>query len=277
MIWAKPNGLPESVRDCCARKHEAVWHFTKSERYSADMGPIREPLVAPGRTAGHNALKGQGAGPAGGPSGWRSGNSVDQPGPTGARHSSFHPLGALPPDVWSIATEPLRVPEELGVEHFAAFTAELMRRIVLGWSPQSGVVLDALGGTGTPAAVARALGRHGISVELSADYCRPPRRKRERLLGSSWCDSATPPPEQLSSTNTRPSSGTMRSRRVSTRSFWQPRLSGRRGGSAWGVHAHGSRSRAGERIRSRPACLGEESGRRESNSRSQLGKLMFCR
>src|SRR5690606_25593917 len=35
-----------------------------------------------------------------------------------------------------------------------------------------GVVLDPFGGTGTTALVADALGRHGISVDMSADYCR---------------------------------------------------------------------------------------------------------
>jgi site-specific DNA-methyltransferase (cytosine-N4-specific) len=33
-------------------------------------------------------------------------------------------------------------------------------------------VLDPFGGTGTTAHVAHALGRHGISIDLSADYCR---------------------------------------------------------------------------------------------------------
>lgn len=35
-----------------------------------------------------------------------------------------------------------------------------------------GVVLDPFGGTGTTAGVAHHLGRHGISIDLSADYCR---------------------------------------------------------------------------------------------------------
>lgn len=35
-----------------------------------------------------------------------------------------------------------------------------------------GVVLDPFGGTGTTALAAKALGRHGISVDMSADYCR---------------------------------------------------------------------------------------------------------
>ena len=35
-----------------------------------------------------------------------------------------------------------------------------------------GVVLDPFGGTGTTALVAKVLGREGISVDMSADYCR---------------------------------------------------------------------------------------------------------
>ena len=34
------------------------------------------------------------------------------------------------------------------------------------------VVLDPFGGTGTTALVAKALGRTGISIDLSSDYCR---------------------------------------------------------------------------------------------------------
>ena len=35
-----------------------------------------------------------------------------------------------------------------------------------------GVVLDPFGGTGTTALVAKVLGRHAVSVDMSADYCR---------------------------------------------------------------------------------------------------------
>lgn len=44
-----------------------------------------------------------------------------------------------------------------------------------GWTPpptRPAVVLDPFGGTGTTALVASVLGRVGISVDLSADYCR---------------------------------------------------------------------------------------------------------
>ena len=36
---------------------------------------------------------------------------------------------------------------------------------------QPAVVLDPFGGTGTVAGVAHTLGRHGITLDLSSDYC----------------------------------------------------------------------------------------------------------
>jgi hypothetical protein len=85
---------------------------------------------------------------------------------------TVNPLGRLPGSVWDIATEPLIVPAALGVDHFAAFPMEWPRRIIRGWSPEGGTVLDPFGGTGTSALVADALGRHGISSDMSADYSR---------------------------------------------------------------------------------------------------------
>ena len=173
--------------------------------------------------------------------------------------------------MWTVPTEPLRVPESLGVDHFAAFPTEWPKRLILGWSPsgvctacgegrrpvvdavydtqgrttngpknearkeltghdsdqvamiRSGVravrsttitgyvcacpdtsattrpavVLDPFGGTGTTALVAKALGRHGISIDLSADYCRlaewrtNDRNQLAKVLGIAKADAPT--------------------------------------------------------------------------------------
>ena len=45
------------------------------------------------------------------------------------------PLGKLPGSVWTIPSEPLTVPDHVGVDHFAAFPSEWPRRLILGWSP----------------------------------------------------------------------------------------------------------------------------------------------
>ncbi len=158
VIWSKPNGLPESVTDRVRRSHETWFHFTKQPRYFAAVDEVREAhlsVVTPGRRHEGAAF-----------------GAIKNGGGDGSRHTDGNPLGKLPGSVWGIPTQPLRVPDHLGVDHFAAFPMEWPRRIIRGWCPEGGTVLDPFGGTGTTALVARALGRHAIHVDLSRDYCR---------------------------------------------------------------------------------------------------------
>lgn len=45
IIWAKPNPMPESIRDRCTKAHEYLFMLTKSERYHYDSAAIAEPAV----------------------------------------------------------------------------------------------------------------------------------------------------------------------------------------------------------------------------------------
>lgn len=170
IVWAKPNGLPESVKDRVRRNHEQWFHFTKQGVYFSSVDNVREPYPATTLARYRN----------GGAANTVSGKvpgAVSQRDKEGIPASwSGNPLGRLPNSVWTIATEPLNVPQWARdkydlPEHFAAFPTEWPRRIILGWSPEGGTVLDPFGGTGTTALVAGALGRVGISVDLSHDYC----------------------------------------------------------------------------------------------------------
>jgi site-specific DNA-methyltransferase (cytosine-N4-specific) len=163
VIWSKPNGLPESVTDRVRRSHEQWFHFTREPRYFASIDGLREPTSRSGLTweerkaacaPNRHCDTGGGA-------------SLGAPGP-----KAPHRVGKIPGSVWDVATQPLRVPDHLGVDHFAAFPVEWPLRIITGWSPPGGVVLDPFGGTGTTALAAKVLGRQGISCDLSADYCR---------------------------------------------------------------------------------------------------------
>jgi DNA modification methylase len=125
IIWQKPNGLPESVTDRCRVSHEYLFHFTRQGRYFAAMDEIREPHTggahgSPGRIGKE----------------WISGEGVKHRFVAGDP-SEYNKLGKLPGSVWSIPSEPLVVPDHLGVDHFAAFPSELPRRIILGWSPKA--------------------------------------------------------------------------------------------------------------------------------------------
>jgi site-specific DNA-methyltransferase (cytosine-N4-specific) len=154
VIWSKPNGLPESVTDRVRRAHETWFHLVKQPRnYFASIDSIREPKSDYSRKPGANRAT---------PGGQRRRAMADV----------CNPKGRLPGSVREVATQPLRVPAELAVDHFAAFPMEWPRWIISGWAPEGGTVLDPFGGTGTTALVADVLGRHGISVDMSADYCR---------------------------------------------------------------------------------------------------------
>lgn len=129
VIWDKPNGLPESVRDRVRRSHEQWFHFTVSGRYYAAVDEIREPHSG----GAHRARADKGMSPklerlaATGDHGVRRSNTDP---------SMFDPRGKAPGSVWQIPSEPLAVPPELGVDHFAAFPTEWPRRIIQGWSPR---------------------------------------------------------------------------------------------------------------------------------------------
>lgn len=259
VIWSKPNGLPESVTDRVRRSHETWFHFTLEPRYYSAVDEIREPHVYP-QDAGR-ARKGYAG----------NDNAPARYGNTGGDAT----LGKLPGSVWTIPTEPLHVPDHLGIDHFAAFPTEWPRRIIQGWSPRGvcvecgegrrpvsvrepidprylasnkrgddrghvvergvsqssilriglqsgqappthitgeacdcpeptapttpGVVLDPFGGTGTTALVAHALGRHGISNDMSADYCRLARWRTSdpKQQAKAARKPYTPPAEQL--------------------------------------------------------------------------------
>jgi hypothetical protein len=59
----------------------------------------------------------------------------------GGERPEQNPLGKLPGSVWTIPSEPLRLPDHLGVQHYAAFPSEWPRRLILGWSPP-GICLE---------------------------------------------------------------------------------------------------------------------------------------
>ncbi len=122
VVWSKPNGLPESVTDRVRRSHEQWFRFTKEPRYYAAVDEVREAHLGV-----DNAKSARG------PSGTNRSHMTGKV--DGVGNFARDPLGKLPGSVWTIPSEPLQVPEHLGVDHFAAFPQEWPRRIILGWSP----------------------------------------------------------------------------------------------------------------------------------------------
>jgi DNA modification methylase len=129
VIWSKPNGLPESVTDRVRRSHETWFHMVRQPRYYSAVDEIRAGHVRQPRPNERLQL------PGGGFPGQRQIPGRSDYGQPASKPTDFNPLGKLPGSVWTIPTEPLTVPAELGVDHFAAFPTEWPRRIIAGWSP----------------------------------------------------------------------------------------------------------------------------------------------
>ena len=158
VVWAKPNGMPSSVQDRLATKHEALFHFVRQPRYHYDLDAIREPA----KTAEHHARYPDSAYKHSRTKhARREADGLSSP----TAFTSMHPNGANPGDVWTVPTQPY--PDA----HFAVFPPELVRRPILATVPEGGTVLDPFFGSGTTAVMARRLGRKAVGVELSEAYC----------------------------------------------------------------------------------------------------------
>lgn len=190
IIWAKPNPMPESVRDRCTKAHEYIFLLAKSERYWFDSAAIAEPAVLPPDAAcnrwdrqqsvlaippGNNPQK-RPARTQRKPAGWDTGDGA---------HGAIHRDGRAQEveytstdgttrnkrSVWTVATQPY------SEAHFATFQPALIEPCILAGCPVGGTVLDCFGGrrhyrTGcrSPAAQCRA---HRIEPRIFRDGARP--------------------------------------------------------------------------------------------------------
>ena len=145
IVWAKPNPMPESVRDRPTRAHEYVFLLTKSARYYYDADAIREPAKDPlddirrmrqqhdanksAATAERNGLRAR----------------TDKQRGHSRRHAGFNDrwdamskeeqqgMGANKRTVWSIATQSYKG------SHFATFPEKLVEPCILAGTSEHGV------------------------------------------------------------------------------------------------------------------------------------------
>ncbi len=118
IIWAKPNPMPESVRDRPTKSHEYVFLLTKSARYFYDDVAIREPS-GPFKKSGPNALRGQVE--------LRPRGNL-QP----LARQSYHPAGRNKRSVWTVATRPSKE------AHFATYPPQLISPMILAGTSAAG-------------------------------------------------------------------------------------------------------------------------------------------
>ena len=190
IIWAKPNPMPESVRDRCTKAHEYVFLLSKSSHYYYDYEAVLEPATGfDGRK--DTKFKGSkksydGVMPGGKPQSfarngherWRYKNLQED----GQQPNTMH-LKRLEGEeyvspvrnrrsVWTVPTTPYKG------AHYATFPPKLIEPMILAGCPAGGIVLDPFVGSGTTVMVANKLGRNGIGLDLNFQYLRENAKKR---------------------------------------------------------------------------------------------------
>jgi len=191
IIWAKPNPMPESVKDRCTKSHEYVFLLTKSARYYYDNEAIMEVATGydgrkdtmmkgsakyangyvPNQPANTMAQKGHER--------WKRKNDDTGYGGDGTGfqdHSGYsnleNPYVRNKRSVWFIATQPTRE------AHFATFPEKLVEPCILAGSRAGDIVFDPFMGSGTVARVAIRHNRHAIGTELNPTYIHDIAMKR---------------------------------------------------------------------------------------------------
>ena len=161
IIWAKPNPMPEPVKDRCTKSHEYLFLLSKSPKYYFDSESMREKgVMSKGDSAGsvqQNTTKTHGVG--GGNSGL---NLAKEKLNAELNEKGFTTRNKR--DVWTINAKPFKG------AHFAVMPEALVEPCVLAGSREGDIVLDPFLGSGTVAVVAELHRRNWIGCELNPDY-----------------------------------------------------------------------------------------------------------
>lgn len=163
IIWAKPNPMPESVRDRCTKSHEYLFMLTKSPRYFFDNEAIKEPIAESSRQRLEQPTFNDQEG--GQKDYGRTGVNANRSARKALENFAQNHNGLRNKrDVWTIPTRPFKG------AHFAVMPEALVEPCVLAGSQEGDLVLDPFAGSGTVGVVARKHGRSFIGIELNPEY-----------------------------------------------------------------------------------------------------------
>ena len=153
-IWAKRNGMPESVTDRFSKKHEYFFFMVKSEKYYFDLDSIKDKT-----TTSDNSKRNRDE--------TKLNNTPGRTKMAGLKENnySFKNPGSVS-DFWDIPTKPS------SEKHYASYNDSLLVKPVLAGCPEGGTIYDPFMGTGSTAEVALRSGRNFIGSEMSNEYCK---------------------------------------------------------------------------------------------------------
>ena len=150
IIWAKRNGMPESVTDRFSKKHEYMFFMVKSEKYYFDMDAVKDKNLG-------NPIRKR-----------SSFTKMMEIHPTMSNNGIIDCSGGKNPgsvsDFWDIPTKPS------SKKHYATYNETLLVKPILAGCPENGTILDPFMGTGTTGLASLRANRNFIGIEASKEY-----------------------------------------------------------------------------------------------------------
>lgn len=167
VIWAKRNGMPESVTDRFSKKHEYFFFMVKSEKYFFDLDAVKDKSSG-NRWGGNDFIV-------------SDKSKLDENNLNGLhRNRNMNIDGMKNPgdvsDFWDIPTKPS------SNKHYASYNDKLLEKPILAGCPENGIVYDPFMGTGSTAEVALRSNRNYIGSEMSSDYVKIAHKRLEPFL-----------------------------------------------------------------------------------------------
>lgn len=157
IIWAKRNGMPESVTDRFSKKHEYFFFMVKQQKYYFNLDSVRDKHIWAQKDK-RSLIKG----------GVRHKSGLSVGGQYASDGVGYNENGKNPGDVsdfWNIPTKPSKE------KHYATFNTDLIDKPIIAGCPEDGIVLDPFCGTATTLIRAIQLNRKAIGVDGSKEYC----------------------------------------------------------------------------------------------------------
>ena len=166
IIWAKRNGMPESIKDRFSKKHEYFFFMVKNEKYYFDMDNIKDKkyqtsILREQRGSSCNNKYAKANSEIVGGAHSLSKSKSNDPG-------RIVNVGKNPGDVsdfWDIPTNPS------SKKHYASYNFKLIDKPIVSGCPENGIILDPFCGTGTTLKRALQLNRKIIGIDGSLEYC----------------------------------------------------------------------------------------------------------
>ena len=162
IIWKFNFGLNSTTR--LSGRYETILWFTKSDKYTFNLDPIRVSQLYPGKR--HAKTKKNGSGlPSGNPLGKNPGDYWEF---SAAQHFQGFPI-------WDIPNVKANHPEK--TSHPCQFPIELVERCILALTNKGDTVLDPFVGTGSTVIAAIKQHRLGIGIDKDIEFLKLARKR----------------------------------------------------------------------------------------------------